>query len=134
MVRRGKDVRMGSFTRTEQPITGVIVIHVEAASLSSLRWTLDPGGRTQLWSESLIRPNEVEVAAATSVRETATALIRSAIEHIQQCVPSLEVGELTMRPEPMESGNAEVVASGPATFLASEWDTTKRWIVEQLGG
>lgn len=134
MVRWGKDVRMGSFTRTEQPITAVIVIRVEAASVSSLRWTLDPGGKTQLWHEALIRPDEVMVAAATSTQETSTALVRSALAFIRQCVPSLEVGNLAMRPEPMENGNAEVFATGAATFLASEWDTTKRWIVEQLDG
>lgn len=134
MVRRGKDVRMGSFTRTEQPINGMVFIHVEAASVSSLRWTLDPGGKARIWYVTVIRPNEIAVAAARSPRETSIALVNSALEHIRRNVPSLEVGELDMRPEPMPNGNAQVVATGPATFLGSEWDATKFWIIEQGEG
>lgn len=127
---------MDGFIRTEQMVFTVMVVHVEAASQSSVRWTLDPVSNSRVWQNAVMTPDEVAIAAATTTDEISMALVRSAISLIKESVPSIDVEEceLTTRVESMPNGNAEVIATGPARFLASEWDTTKRKSVRRADG
>lgn len=112
----------------EQSIVGTISIMVEAASLASMHWTLDAPAESGVWHNRMITINEAAVAVSISPRETSSVLVMCALDDIRLSVPSLKVRlqEMTMRPEPLGDGGAQVVATGPAHYLASEWDLTKR--------
>ncbi|WP_217184096.1 hypothetical protein [Streptomyces sp. AC495_CC817] len=111
---------------TETPIVGVIAVTVEAAPQGLVRFTLDPEGEDRVWSTMLLAHDDAVIGTATSPVRTAELLVRGSIDCIRQSLPSLEVGGLTMRPEPGPNNNAQIVAAGEARFLASEWESVRR--------
>ncbi|WP_223628715.1 hypothetical protein [Microbacterium sp. EST19A] len=104
-----------------EPVTGSIVIQVEAAPQGMMRCTLDAAGPQRVWWTVLLAHDDAVMGAATSPEQMANLLIRGSIECIRQSVPSLEVGGLTMRLEPGPNDNAQVVSTGPARYRSSEW-------------
>ncbi|WP_067199828.1 hypothetical protein [Microbacterium sp. XT11] len=113
---------MDGSTPVEQPVTGFIVIHVEAAPQGIVRFTLDPEGPARSWRSELLAHDDAVIGAATSPEQTADLLVRGSIECIRRDLPSLQVGGVMMWPEPGPHNNAMIVASGEATFLRTEWE------------
>lgn len=120
---RGTD--MGDGRQAEEPFTGFIVIHVEAAPQGLMRYTLDPEGEGRVWLSVLLAHDDAVMGAASSPEQTADLLVRGSIECIVLSIPSLQVGGLMMWPEPGPNNNAQIVASGEATYLASEWASAR---------
>lgn len=110
----------------EAPVTGSLVIQVEAAPQGVLRYTVDPDGPQRVWQTALLAHDDVVMGAATSPEQAAALLVRGSIDHIRERLPSLEVGGLTMRPEPGPNGNAQIVSTGTVRFRASEWEALVR--------
>lgn len=105
---------------------GAIEMVVEAAPQGLLRYTLDPDSLQRVWIETLVAHDDSVIGAATSPEQTAELLVRGSIECIAREIPSLVVGGLTMHPELGPHRNAQIVAAGRATFIASEWDAVRR--------
>ncbi|MBO9625755.1 MAG: hypothetical protein J7484_05200 [Microbacterium sp.] len=112
--------------QAEQPFTGFIVIQVEAAPQGMMRYTLDPEGEHRTWRSVLLAHDDAVMGAASSPEQTADLLVRGSIECIRQEIPSLQVGGLMMWPEPGPHNNAQIVASGEAVFVESEWEAVRR--------
>lgn len=117
---------MGGVDEAEEPVTGSIIIQVEAAPQGMLRCTLDPPGPRRAWWTALLAHDDAVMGAATSPEQMANLLVRGSIECVRQRIPSLEVGGLTMRPEPGPNDNAQIVSTGPARYRASEWEALVR--------
>lgn len=117
---------MSDRVHAEVPFDGAIELVVEAAPHGLLRYTLDPDLPRRVWGESLLAHDDAVIGAATSPEQTAELLVRGGIDCIAREIPSLLVGGLTMRPELGPHGNAQIVAAGPASFIASEWEAVKR--------
>lgn len=109
----------------EEPVTGSLVIQVEAAPQGVLRYTLDPEGPERVWQTALLAHDDIVMGAATSPEQTAALLVRGSVDCIRHQIPSLEVGGLTMRPEPGPNGNAQIVSTGVVRFRASEWEALR---------
>lgn len=118
--------KMAGVNETEQPISGSIVIQVEAAPQGLLHYTLDPEGVGRVWETMLIAHDDLVVGVARNEVEAAHGLVRGSIECIKQQIPSLDVGGVRMWPEPGPNGNASIHAEGGATYLPSEWTTVKQ--------
>ena len=121
---------MGEYTQAEQPVTGSIVIVVEAAPQGLMQYTLEPDVRKPVWQAVLVAHDDAVIGAAASPEQTADLLVRGSVECIRRSIPSLDVGGLTMRPEVGPNDNAQIVAAGDARFLLSEWETVRRQIDE----
>lgn len=113
-------------TDEEEPVTGSLVIQVEAAPQGLLRYTLDPEGPRRVWQTALLAHDDVVMGAATSPEQTAALLVRGSVGYIRERIPSLEVAGLTMRAEPGPNGNAQIVSAGTVRFRAAEWETLIR--------
>lgn len=105
----------------EETVVGEIEIEVEAAPQGLMRFTLHERGVRGAWRSMLIAHDDAVIGAVSSPEQTADLLVRGSIECIRDIIPSLEVGGLTMRPEPGPNNNAQIVAAGEARFLSSEW-------------
>lgn len=106
-----------------EPVSGSIIIQVEAAPQGLMRCTVDTEGPQRAWWTALLAHDDAVTGAATSPEQMANLLVRGSIECIRHSIPSLEVGGLTMRLEPGPNDNAQIVAAGPARYRASEWET-----------
>lgn len=116
---------MSTSTGDEETVVGEIEIEVEAAPQGLMRFTLHERGVGGVWHSMLIAHDDAVIGAASSPEQTADLLVRGSIECIRGIVPSLEVGGLTMRPEPGPNNNAQIVAAGEARFLVSEWSAVR---------
>lgn len=113
---------MSGIDEAGEPVSGSIIIQVEAAPQGMMRCTLDAAGPHREWWSVLLAHDDAVMGAATSPEQMANLLVRGSIECIRQSVPSLEVGGLTMRVEPGPNDNAQIVSSGPARYRAAEWE------------
>lgn len=106
----------------EEPVTGSIIIHVEAAPQGMMRFTLDADEPQRAWWTVLLAHDDAVMGAAASPEQMANLLVRGSIDCIRLSIPSLEVGGLTMRLEPGPNDNAQIVSTGPARFRLAEWE------------
>lgn len=113
-------------TGDEKTVVGEIEIEVEAAPQGLMRFSLHERGAESVWHSMLIAHDDAVIGAVSSPEQTADLLVRGSIDCIRGIIPSLEVGGLTMRPEPGPNNNAQIVAAGAARFLASEWRAVRR--------
>ena len=105
-----------------EPVSGSIIIEVEAAPQGIMRFTLDAEGPRRAWWTVLLAHDDAVMGAAASPEQMANLLVRGSIDCIRLSVPSLEVGGLTMRLEPGPNDNAQIVSAGPARFRPAEWE------------
>lgn len=106
----------------EERVTGSIVIEVEAAPHGRMRYTLDADDRARRWVTVFVAHDDRVIGGVTLPEQTAHLLVRGGVASIRRSIPSLEVGGVSMRPEPGPEGNAQIIASGTARFLHSEWE------------
>lgn len=107
-----------------EPVSGSIIIEVEAAPQGIMRFTLDADVPHPVWSTLLLAHDDIVMGTATTPEQMANLLVRGSIECIRLNIPSLEVGGLTMRVEPGPNGSALIVSAGPARFRSDEWNAT----------